>query len=172
MSREMCMLTLIFVNAQIWSVLQHGDRIYSNQGTEPMNLLIDISWTCHFVKITDYDFRPKMKSSSSILLIALAVADTLVLWVGLPEHFIAELYGINLATLTKYSCGFYYSFHDTFKHAAVWFLVNFTIFRAISTCVPHKAYILCSKKRAYFQLLLLFLWHSFLDSITVLLFKW
>ncbi len=92
-----------------------------------------------------------MRSSSSIILIALAVADTANLWVALPDHFFMELYGIFLAG-THFSCKFYSFLLILAEAVSIWLIIVFTIFRFIGVCFPHKANMYCTKSRAYLSI--------------------
>ncbi len=93
-----------------------------------------------------------MRSSSSVLLIGLAVADTLTLWINLPEHWIIDGLGYNyekhliLCKLADFII-------VPISYFSVYAIVILTIFRLISVYVPHKAKIFCTRKRAYFSLI-------------------
>ena len=94
-----------------------------------------------------------MKSSSSIILIALAVADTLVLWIGLPDHFLIELHNIDIR-VSPVACKLYQFLNSSSICAANWLIIIFSVFRLISVYVPHKVTFYCSKKRAYLAIFL------------------
>ncbi len=93
-----------------------------------------------------------MRSSSSVLLIGLAVADTLTLWINLPEHWIAEGLQYNY-TEHLILCKISDFLMVPIRNFSVYSIVIFTIFRLISVYVPHKAKVLCTRKRAYFALI-------------------
>ena len=93
-----------------------------------------------------------MRSSSSIILIALALADTANLWVALPDHFFMELYDIHIMAQNSFSCLFYSFLFYLTETVSVWLVIIFTLFRFIGVCYPHKAKILCTKFRAYLSI--------------------
>ena len=104
-----------------------------------------------------------MRSSSSIILIALAVADTANLWVALPDPFVTELYDIHLAG-TPFSCKFYTFLLFLAEAISIWLIIVFTIFRFIGVCYPHKANIYCTKWRAYLSVALVIFFSLVLAS--------
>ncbi len=91
-----------------------------------------------------------MKSSSSVILIALAVADSLVLCISLPDHYFDAVHGYYLMG-TSWSCVFYPFVRNVSANTAIWLILDFTVFRVISICLPHKANVYCTKRRAYFS---------------------
>ena len=100
-----------------------------------------------FSMFKNFFLRPKFRSSSSVILIALAVADTLVLWIGLPDHFL-DVLGIYIRSYPVL-CQLYNFVNSSSVCIANWLIIVFTLFRLISVYMPHKANIYCSKKRAY-----------------------
>ena len=89
-----------------------------------------------------------MKTGSSIVLIALAVADSMVLVQGLSEHLFLEGFGIIIQTRHKFLCKSYRYLGAVAEYTAVYDLIIFTIFRVISVYLPHKNNIYCNRKRA------------------------
>ncbi len=89
-----------------------------------------------------------MRYSASLILIALAVADTLVLWVSLPEHFFIEMWDIYFEG-GKVGCSLYRFLNVAVVTNAIYLLVLFTVFRVVAVCWVHKASLYCSPKRAY-----------------------
>ena len=79
-----------------------------------------------------------MKSSSSIILIALAVADTLVLWIRLPDHFLIELSDISIPEASAILCHSYMFLNGSTVMAANWLIIVFTVFRLISVFSAQK----------------------------------
>ena len=86
-----------------------------------------------------------MISGSSVILMALAVADTLNLLLSL---YLQENVNINLEETTigckinrylKFRLGYY----------ANWLVIVFTIFRVIAVYLPYKVNVYCTRKRAY-----------------------
>ena len=81
------------------------------------------------------------------------MADTLVLWIGLPDHFLLETFNIDLR-YTSVSCKLYPFLNTSAGTIANWLIIVFTIFRVISVYVPHKANMYCSKMRANLAIIL------------------
>ena len=89
-----------------------------------------------------------MISGSSVILMALALADTLNLLSVLFSLYLQENFNINLEETTigckinrylKFILGYY----------ANWLVIVFTIFRVIAVYLPHKVNVYCTRKRAY-----------------------
>ena len=89
-----------------------------------------------------------MISGSSVILMALAVADTLNLFFVLLSLYLQENFNINLEETTigckinrylKFILGYY----------ANWLVIVFTIFRVIAVYLPYKVNVYCTRKRAY-----------------------
>ena len=89
-----------------------------------------------------------MRSGSSVILSALAVADTLTLGIGPTPVYLQRGYNIivsnyflicKLHRYLRLVCGYY----------ANWLLIVFTIFRVIAVYLPHKANVYCTRKRAF-----------------------
>ena len=93
-------------------------------------------------------FRPAMKTGSSLILIALAVADSLVLVVVLTETLLSEGFELDITEMNTFLCKSYRYVGAVVDYLAVYYLVIFTIFRVISVYVPHKNNVYCTRKRA------------------------
>ena len=78
-----------------------------------------------------------MKTGSSVVLIGLAVADTLFLFVSLTALYL-ETFGIFLDSVNNFTCKSFLFVHETLNYIAVYYLVIFTIFRVIIVHLPHK----------------------------------
>ena len=86
-----------------------------------------------------------MISGSSVILMALAVADTLNLFFVLLSLYLQENFNINLEETTigckinrylKFILGYY----------ANWLVIVFTIFRVIAVYLPYKVNVYCTRK--------------------------
>ena len=108
------------------------------------------------VKIIPVCFRPGMKTGSSVVLIGLAVADTLFLFVSLTALYL-EIFGIFLDSVNNFTCKSYLFVQGTLDYIAVYYLVVFTIFRVISVHLPHKNNVYCTRKRAFTALIVTFI---------------
>ena len=98
-----------------------------------------------------------MKTSSSVILIALAVADSSVLLVDLLDDFVYNGFGIWIEVQHKFLCKSYRYIYAVLNHVAVYCLVVFTIFRVIIIVyLPHKSQIYCTRKRAFITLVVIF----------------
>ena len=98
-----------------------------------------------------------MKTSSSVILIALAVADSLVLFVDLMDDFLyngfdiyVEIQHIFLCKTVRYCIG-------VFNYIAVYYLVTFTVFRVITVYSPHKINVYCTRRRAFIAVTVTFI---------------
>ena len=96
-----------------------------------------------------FSFRPGMKTGSSVILIALALADSLVLLVDLMEHLLYNAFGILIETMHEFICKSYRYSNMVINYVAVYQLVILTIFRVISVYLPHKSNVYCTRKRAF-----------------------
>ena len=88
------------------------------------------------------------RSASSVILVALAVADSLVLAVGIPEHFLDAAFNVRIDS-TTFMCKTYEFVNATVQYIANYLIIVFTVFRVIAVYLPHKVGIYCTKKRAY-----------------------
>ena len=88
-----------------------------------------------------------MRSGSSVILMALAVTDTLTLDVGPTGMYLQKIYiSINNYFLI---CKLHRFVKSVFGYSANWLVTVFTIFRVIAVYLPHKANVYCIRKRAF-----------------------
>ena len=90
-----------------------------------------------------------MKTGSSVVLIAIAVADSLVLLVDLVEHLLYNGFGIWIEVMNEFICKSHRYSGIVMDYTAVYYLIIFTIFRVISVYLPHKNNIYCTRRRAF-----------------------
>ena len=83
-----------------------------------------------------------------MILVALAVADSLVLAVGIPEHFLDVAFNVRIDS-TTFTCKTYEFVNATVQYIANYLIIVFTVFRVVAVYLPHKVSIYCTKKRAY-----------------------
>ena len=95
-----------------------------------------------------------MRSGSSVILSALAVADTLTLLNGPTGLYIHKGYGIDIEKQYLVICKTNRYIKSVVSYVANWLVIIFTIFRVIAVYWPHKANIYCTRKRAYMAVLL------------------
>ena len=93
-------------------------------------------------------FRPTMRSGSSLILTALAVADTLTLSVGPTTIYLQKIYNISVSHYFLI-CKLQRYVKSVFGYYANWLLIVFTIFRVIAVYLPHKANVYCTRRRAF-----------------------
>ena len=98
-----------------------------------------------------------MKTGSSVILIALAVADSLVLVVGLTDHFLYHGLAILLEGMNSFLCKSLRLVEGIVNYTAVYYLIIFTIFRVISVYFPHKNNVYCTRKRAFIAVTVTFI---------------
>ena len=89
-----------------------------------------------------------MRSGSSLILSALAVADTLTLGIGPTPVYLIRAYNI---TISNYFivCKLQRYLRLVFGYYANWLVIVFTIFRVIAVYWPHKANLYCTRRRAF-----------------------
>ena len=95
-----------------------------------------------------------MRSGSSVILGALAVADTLTLLIGPTWMYINKVYGIDIEQQHLVICKTNRYLKSVFSYAANWLVIIFTIFRVIAVYWPHEVNIYCTRKRGYFAVFL------------------
>ena len=98
--------------------------------------------------IRRFAFRPVSRSASSLILVALAVADFLVLAVGITEHFLDVAFNVRIDS-TTFTCKTYEFVNATVQYIANYLIIVFTVLRVIAVYLLHKVSIYCTKKRAY-----------------------
>ena len=89
-----------------------------------------------------------MRSGSSVILMALAVADTLALVIGTFSGYILRIHHIDFEESVA-GCKINRYLKFVLSYNANWLIVVFTIFRVIAVYLPHKASVYCTRKRAY-----------------------
>jgi hypothetical protein len=89
------------------------------------------------------------KSSTRILLIVLALADSGRLFSGLFRHWVRVFFEFDLRTWTYLSCPVHVFSVYFFKHFSSWALMLITVERWISVSNPLKAGILCTRRSTY-----------------------
>ena len=95
-----------------------------------------------------------MRSGSSIILSALAVADTLTLLIGPTWMYINKVYNIDIEKQYLVVCKTNRYLKAVFSYVANWLVIIFTIFRFIAVYWPYKANMYCTRKRAFMAVLL------------------
>ena len=95
-----------------------------------------------------------MRSGSSVILSALAVADTLTLLIGPTWMYINKVYNIDIEKQYLMVCKTNRYLKAVSSYVANWLVIIFTIFRVIAVDWPHKANIYCTRKRTYMAVLL------------------
>ena len=93
-----------------------------------------------------------MRSGSSVILMALALADTLALVLGLLTGYLKGVFEININDIFIICKLQRRYLKSVFSYSANWILIVFTIFRVIAVyrlILPHKANIYCTRKRAH-----------------------
>ena len=93
-------------------------------------------------------FRPAMRSGSSVVLTALAVADTLTLAVGPIVLYMQKIHNISINDYFLI-CKLQRYLKSVFSYYANWLLIVFTVFRVIAVYLPHKANVYCTRRRAF-----------------------
>ncbi|XP_055955440.1 uncharacterized protein LOC130012150 [Patella vulgata] len=80
-----------------------------------------------------------LKVSTYFYLASLAIADSLVLYIGLLRIWINELTGIDAMDLTNWLCKLTCVFGYFSSDFSVWLIIAVTVERFIVVCFPFKA---------------------------------
>ncbi|ESO90968.1 hypothetical protein LOTGIDRAFT_122346, partial [Lottia gigantea] len=83
--------------------------------------------------------RPMLKVSTYFYLASLAIADSLVLYIGLLRMWINELTGIDAQDLTNWLCKLTCVLGYVCSDFSVWLIIAVTVERYIVVCHPFKA---------------------------------
>ena len=92
--------------------------------------------------------KTMIKFSTYFYLAVLAVADTLVLYIGLLRLWIGELTGYDLKEQADWLCKLTNVLGYTVSDYSVWLIIAVTVERYIVVCHPLKANTLCNNQRA------------------------
>ena len=92
--------------------------------------------------------KAMLKFSTYYYLMVLAVADTLVLYIGLLRLWIGELTGFDLKDQADWICKLTNVIGYTVSDFSVWLIIAVTIERYIVVCHPLKANTMCNTVRA------------------------
>lgn len=87
------------------------------------------------------------KLSTSILLSSLAVADTIVLIIGLLPEWCGLLTGFNIQTMSSSICKVVNFILYSTGQISVWLLVAITVERYVVVCHSHRAKAICVKSK-------------------------
>ena len=98
------------------------------------------------------DLRSK---STSVLLIALGIVDTILLNVALLPWWISEVTGIHIRTLTDAGCKLHLFFTYTPIHCSAWILVAITIERLFAVVSPIRSREIFSHRRAVYSVIII-----------------
>ena len=96
-----------------------------------------------------------MRSGSSVVLTALAVADTLTLAVGPTGLYLQKIHNIDLNDYLL-TCKLQRYVKSVFGYYANWLVIVFTIFRVIAVYLPHKTNVYCTRRRAFIAVFVTF----------------
>ena len=88
--------------------------------------------------------------STGAYLFCLAIVDSIFLSVNsMTKNFIRILTGVDLTKLSYWSCKMYVFLLMTSKCLSAWLIVAVTVERLIIVCLPHRAKVLATRKRAW-----------------------
>ena len=87
--------------------------------------------------------------STSVYLQALAVADTLYLWVNrVTLDWLQDVFGVHVLLSSDWACRtVLYLFYNSYEVSA-WLVVAVTLERTLVVTLPHKAKAICTRRRA------------------------
>jgi hypothetical protein len=87
-------------------------------------------------------------TSTRILLINLAVSDTVILYWGLGQDYLQYCFGIEVRTSSDWSCPVVIFLSFFVWELTSWNVMLLTVERWVSVCFPIRARIICTKKYA------------------------
>lgn len=93
--------------------------------------------------------RAMLKFSTYFYLMVMAVADTLVLYVGLLRLWVGELTGLDIRDRTDWTCKLTNVIGYTVSDFSVWLIIAVTVERYMVVCHPFQASSVCSSARAH-----------------------
>ena len=100
--------------------------------------------------------RAKMKSAvATVYLLALAVADTGLLWIGAGHWWISTAFKITIRDMDTWLCKFHFFFITYFSMLSAWILVFVTVQRMLIVAFPFKVKVIATRKKAYISLVVL-----------------
>lgn len=91
--------------------------------------------------------RRFMNSPSTVFLLALAVADLCVLYVGLLRQWVKYTFDVDIRDLSPITCKVHWWLMYTVADIAVWILPAITVERLIATICPLKSKIICTRTK-------------------------
>lgn len=92
--------------------------------------------------------KSMMRVSTYFYLAVLALADLVVLYLGLLRLWTGEITGVDIRNKNNWICKITIFLTYTISDFSVWLIVAVTVERYIAVCHPLKASILCSVQRA------------------------
>ncbi|XP_067650870.1 FMRFamide receptor-like [Haliotis asinina] len=92
--------------------------------------------------------RPMLKVSTYFYLASLAIADSLVLYIGLLRLWIGELTGVDIQVQANWLCKLTVILGYVSSDTSVWLIMAVTVERFIVVCYPFKATEMCNVPRA------------------------
>lgn len=92
--------------------------------------------------------KSMMRVSTYFYLAILALADLMVLCLGLLRLWVGDITGVDIRNQNNWICKFTIFIGYTTSDFSVWLIVAVTVERYIAVCHPLKASILCSVQRA------------------------
>ncbi|ELU06163.1 hypothetical protein CAPTEDRAFT_212775 [Capitella teleta] len=153
---------------------EHLKNIADNIWLVSSPIVITVGTLGNLLTIWIFTQSPKLRSTStSLYLIALAIVDTLILYLALLDQYSRVKYNFYLRNMSNILCkvglfGVYF-----LVHFEAWILVNVTLERFAAVFSPHRVKQLFSKKRVALAIgitgciLLLFNMHYWWEAKTI-----
>ncbi|KAH9492967.1 hypothetical protein Btru_023958 [Bulinus truncatus] len=108
-------------------------------------ILLTLGTVGNILTIIVWSRRDMRSSQATVYLVALSVADILVLNAGLLRHFVREICGFDIRKFSEASCKINTILVYTSLDVSVWILVAFTLERILSVYLPHKVKTYCTR---------------------------
>ena len=107
------------------------------------------------LSIITFSRKELRKNTSALYFIVLAIADLLLLYLGLLRYYIRELTNIDIREKNELVCKVHVFLVSFMRHFSAWILVTVTIERFISVWYPFKAKAVCTMRNGAIALAVL-----------------
>lgn len=111
-------------------------------------LMIFFGTTGNLISIRVLSQRTFNRWSSSLYLIALAVADMSVLYVGLLRQWVKYTFDVDVRSIHPVMCRVHWWLMYSCADIPIWILTAITVERLVSTLCPYKSKSICTKNKA------------------------
>ena len=126
------------------SVIYASDDVKRRVWTICSPIILVIGTIGNILSILVFARKGMRNLTSALYLIVLAIADLLLLYLGLLRYYIRELTDVDIRDTSETACKLHIIFVYFMRHFTSWILVSVTVERFISVWYPFKAKIICT----------------------------